>query len=278
MEDAFIGTTPVAFGGCFGWLHQAGRAGAVAAWCSARLRPMRRSEPTRVGAGTRGSSRRRGAADATLRLSRLRRFAGRRRRARRDRSRDLFDTRGTEFLREQTGVAEVALIGLRLGAAFALEAALADNVVDSLALVTPVFRGKSFLLEQKALAKVIAARGGANTTEDFSADRFSIEGFEFDCDAIDAIMKIDLQSAARRPARRILIVGEPGSGRYEAFAEKAEIARLRGRAFAIVRGGRVAAVGHSNARSAGGHQIHRRLGARGSPDGTGPRGRRHARN
>jgi hypothetical protein len=86
--------------------------------------------------------------------------------------------------------------------------------------VTPVLRGKSFLLEQKALAKVIAARGGANTIEDFSADRISIEGFEFDRDAIDAIMKIDLQSIARPPARRILIVGEPGSGRYDAFAER----------------------------------------------------------
>ena len=126
-----------------------------------------------------------------------------------------------EFLREQTGVSEVALIGLRLGAAFALEAALAHNV-DSLALVTPVLRGKSFLVEQKTLAKVIAARGGANTVEDFSPDRISIEGFEFDRDAIDAIMRIDLQAVARPPARRILIVGEPGSGRYDAFAEKLE--------------------------------------------------------
>ena len=125
-----------------------------------------------------------------------------------------------KLLREQTGVSEVALIGLRLGAAFALEAALADNAVDSLALITPVIRGKSFLLEQKALAMVIAARGGANAIEDFSVDRISIEGFEFDRDAIDAINKIDLQSVARPPARRILIVGEPGSGRYDALAEK----------------------------------------------------------
>ena len=218
MEDTLIGMTPVAFGDCFGWLHQA--AGGVAASCSARLRAMRRSEPTRVGACSRIVSppegRRRSVSTIPAAAIRLATAAAPARPKPRS---GLFGKRRNSC-GEQTGVSEVALIGLRLGAAFALEAALADNAVDSLALVTPVLRGKSFLLEQRALAKVIAARGGANTIEDFSADRISIEGFEFDRDAIDAIMNIDLQSVARPPARRILIVGEPGSGRYDALAEK----------------------------------------------------------
>jgi pimeloyl-ACP methyl ester carboxylesterase len=220
MEDTLISMTPVAFGDCFGWLHQAAGGsrgvvlcaasgyealGAHQSWRVLADRLAAGGAPTlrfdypgcgdSLGDGDGGGP---GATEASI--SSIRQAA--------------------EFLRRQTGVSEIALIGLRLGAAFALEAALADNAVDSLALVTPVLRGKSFLLEQKALAKVIAARGGANTIEDFSADRISIEGFEFDRDAIDAIMKIDLQSVARPPARRILIVGEPGSGRYDAFAEK----------------------------------------------------------
>lgn len=220
MEDALISMTPVAFGGCFGWLHQAAGGGRGVVLCAASgyealgthqswrvladhlavggLPTLRFDYP---GCGdSLGESGGPGATEASI--SSIRQAA--------------------EFLREQTGVSEVALIGLRLGAAFALEAALADNAAYSLALVTPVLRGKSFLLEQRALAKVIAARGGANTVEDFSADRISIEGFEFDRDAMDAIMKIDLQSVARPPARRILIVGEPGSGRYDAFAERLE--------------------------------------------------------
>jgi len=123
-------------------------------------------------------------------------------------------------LREQTGVTEVALIGLRLGAAFAIEAALGDATVDRLALVTPVVRGKGFLVEQRALAKVIAARGGANATQEFNAGCISIEGFAFSRDAVDAIARIDLQSLDQPPARRILIVGEPGARRYDAFALK----------------------------------------------------------
>ena len=210
--------TPVAFRGCFGWLHQAAGGsrgvvlcaasgyealGAHQSWRVLADRLAAENLPTLrfdyPGCGdSLGEGGGPGATQASI--SSIRQAA--------------------EFLREQTGVSEVALVGLRLGAAFALEAALTDNAVDSLALVTPVLRGKSFLLEQKALAKVIAARGGANTIEDFSADRISIEGFEFDRDAIDAIMKIDLQSVARPPARRILIVGEPGSGRYDALAEK----------------------------------------------------------
>ena len=218
MEDTLIGMTPVAFGDCFGWLHQAAGVGRGVVLCAASgyealgTHQSWRVLADRLAAGgaptlrfdypgcgdSLGDGGGPGATEAAIWSIR----------------------QAVEFLREQTGVSEVALIGLRLGAAFALEAALADNAVDSLALVTPVLRGKSFLLEQRALAKVIAARGGANTVEEFSADRISIEGFDFDRDAIDAIMNIDLQSVARPPARRILIVGEPGSGRYDALAEK----------------------------------------------------------
>jgi pimeloyl-ACP methyl ester carboxylesterase len=213
-----IKMTPVAFGGCFGWLHQAAGGARGVVLCAASgyealgTHQSWRVLADRLAAGnlptlrfdypgcgdSLGDAGGPGATEASIRSIR----------------------QAAELLREQTGVSEIALIGLRLGAAFALEAALADNAVDSLALVTPVLRGKSFLLEQKALAKVIAARGGANTIEDFGADRISIEGFEFDRDAIDAIMKVDLQSVARPPARRILIIGEPGSSRYDAFAEK----------------------------------------------------------
>ena len=117
-------------------------------------------------------------------------------------------------------MSDVALIGLRLGAVLALEAATGETAVDRLVLVTPVVRGKSFLLEQKALAKVIAAHGGSNATQEFNAGSISVEGFELDRDAIDAIAKIDLQSIDQAPARQILIVGEPKATHYDAFARK----------------------------------------------------------
>src|ERR1019366_4918512 len=172
MEDALISMTPVAFRGCFGWLHQAAGGSRGVVLCAASgyealgAHQSWRVLADRLAAGgvptlrfdypgcgdSLGDGGGPGATEASI--SSIRQAA--------------------EFLREHTGVSEVVLIGLWLGATFALEAALADNAVDSLALVTPVLRGKSFLLEQKALAKVIAARGGANTIEAFSADRISI--------------------------------------------------------------------------------------------------------
>lgn len=127
-----------------------------------------------------------------------------------------------EFLRQQAGVSEVALIGLRLGAALAIEAALQGEDVDHLVLVTPVVRGKSFLLEQKAMAKVIAARGGPGAVEELSSDCIAIEGFTLDRDAIDKIAEIDLRSIERPPARRVLIASEPGARSYDVFARRLE--------------------------------------------------------
>ncbi len=211
-----IGMTPVGFGDCFGWLHQANGGGRGVVLCAATgYEALGSHQSWRVLA-----DRLAAANMPTLRFD----YPG------------YGDSPGdaegpgkiaaaiesirdaVKFLREQTGVEEIALIGLRLGAALAVEAAIAETSIDRLVLMTPVIRGKSFLVELKALAKVIAARGGANTIEDFNAGGISIEGFELDRDAIDAIAKIDLQSMAQPPARRILIVGEPGSTRYDALA------------------------------------------------------------
>jgi len=193
-----ISMTPVSFGGCFGWVHQAAGGSRGVVLCAAsgsealgahqswrvladRLAaeglPTLRFDYPGYGDSL-GDDGDPGAIEASVGSIR----------------------QAVNQLREQTGVTEVALIGLRLGAAFAIEAALGDATVDRLALVTPVVRGKGFLVEQRALAKVIAARGGAN--------------------AVDAIARIDLQSLDQPPARRILIVGEPGARRYDAFALK----------------------------------------------------------
>jgi len=115
MEDTLISMTPVALGAVLDGWHQA--AAAAAASCFARLWAMRRSEPTRVGAYLRirlaAEGRRRSA--STIRL---RRFARRRRRPRRDEaSISSFAKRRNSCGNTHRGVSEVALIGLRLGAA-----------------------------------------------------------------------------------------------------------------------------------------------------------------
>ncbi len=213
-----IGMTPVSFGDCFGWLHQAAGGSRGVVLCAASgYEALGTHQSWRVLAD-------RLAADGlpTLRFD----YPGY--------GDSLGDGAGpgaieasvgsirqaVEQLREQTGVSEVALIGLRLGAALALEAALGETVVDRLVLITPILRGKSFLLEQKALAKVIAAHGGSNATQEFNAGSISIEGFELDSCAVDAIAEIDLLSIDQAPARQILIVGEPRATRYDAFARK----------------------------------------------------------
>jgi pimeloyl-ACP methyl ester carboxylesterase len=57
-----------------------------------------------------------------------------------------------EFLKEKTGVSDVTLCGFRVGAAFALEAAL-RHPVDALALLAPVTNGRSYVRELKVTRK-----------------------------------------------------------------------------------------------------------------------------
>jgi pimeloyl-ACP methyl ester carboxylesterase len=123
----------------------------------------------------------------------------------------------TRFLMEKAGVSSVTLIGLRLGAALALETAVGQSAVDCIVLVRPVVRGKAYFLEQKALARILAKQKYSGIICESEDGRIEIEGFTLDRDEADAITKIDLLSHYELMARRILIACEPKTSQYNAL-------------------------------------------------------------
>jgi pimeloyl-ACP methyl ester carboxylesterase len=210
--------TPVTFGECFGWLHQAvgGSRGVIlcAAWdyealgthqtwrvladelANAGLPTLRFDYP---GCGdSLGDS---AIPDATN-------------------AKRASIASAISFLKENAKVSSITLVGLRLGASFAIEAAQGPAGVDHLVLIRPIVRGKTFLLEQKALARAIAAREGARIARENDDSRIEIEGFSLNREAIQAIEEIDLRSLDQTSARKVLIVGEPGARHYDGLATK----------------------------------------------------------
>ena len=218
----------VSFAGCFGWLHQGGGGALGVALCGSweyealaihqswRVLADRLAEaglPTLrfdyFGAGdSLGASQAPGALDAAVGSIKA----------------------AVAFLRQRAGVKCVALVGLRLGAALAMLAA-EECEVEAAVLIRPFTRGRSYVSEQRALAKIISAREGAHVLRDTEPGAIEIEGFRLSAESVAKIAAIDLASRADKIPARVLIAGEGGSTQYDALsarlaAQGATIARL----------------------------------------------------
>jgi len=208
---------PLTFAGCFGWLHAAssGSLGVVmcASWeyeASATRQSWRVLADRLAGAGlptlrfdypgcgdSLGSSDAPGAFEATLKSIGA----------------------ACEALRERTGVHRVALVGLRLGASMALLAAETLDV-ESVAMIRPVVRGKSYMAEQRALARIVQTREAPQVRRDADPGALEVEGYRLGPESVERIVKIDLLASDRPAPERVLIAGEPGSTQYDALREK----------------------------------------------------------
>ncbi len=106
----------------------------------------------------------------------------------------------------QTGIARVALFGMRVGATFAAAAAARRGGVDELVMVAPCVSGGTFLRELRALHK-LRERGEARPP--FHGQREGDEeaiGFVFRRETIEALAKVDFRTLATKPAARAMIV------------------------------------------------------------------------
>jgi alpha-beta hydrolase superfamily lysophospholipase len=207
---------PVTFAGCFGWLHQegVGALGVVlcASWAyeaaaigqSWRVLADRLAEaglPTLrfdyPGCGdSLGSTDEPGAFDAATASI----------------------ATAVEVLKANTGVSRVALIGIRLGGALALMTAEKLDV-ETVVMIRPVSRGKAFVSEQRALARILQAREPAAVRRDLDPGALEVEGFRLSPWSVEKMGKIDLAALRGAAPKRVMIAGEKGAAHYDALRD-----------------------------------------------------------
>ena len=118
------------------------------------------------------------------------------------------------FLRQQTGVTEVALVGLRFGATLAAVAAqeLAEqgDPVAAVALLAPPVSGEAYYKELRVLAMMARAKPAPGTTVPHS---LQAAGFYYSPCTLGAIRALAPAQASTSPAPRILIMDrDDGAG------------------------------------------------------------------
>lgn len=128
-------------------------------------------------------------------------------------------------LKRETGVDEIVLVGLRLGATLALEAAARRGDVAMVVAAAPVVTGAGWVREQRSLSRLLRVRAEADPPDADETGGFAVAGF-FTADATAEDLKaLDLRKFASPPAPRILLLLRDGD---VAGVERAEAWRAAG--------------------------------------------------
>ncbi|WP_156376218.1 alpha/beta fold hydrolase [Methylobacterium sp. Leaf117] len=209
-SSALSAATPVTFGGLFGWLHPAaGRRGVVLCGAHgfeqlAAHRPWRALAEGLAAAGC-----------PTLRFD----YPGE------GDSGDASDAgevrvetcvaaigQAVRFLREATGVTEVVLVGLRLGANLAVLTTRAEPV-DRLVLLAPAATGRAYLREMRLRARTVGGvaegPGSVQTqtkTQVQASDSLSVGGFRLGPAFLADLQNLDASAIVRPPAPQVLLL------------------------------------------------------------------------
>lgn len=113
--------------------------------------------------------------------------------------------RAVRFLREEAGVAEVVLVGLRLGATLAVLAA-EEGGIDRLVLLAPCRTGRGYLREMKLRAPALSLLSDGTVPPE-PVGHLSVGGFPIGPGLAADLAGVDIASVTVRPAPRILILG-----------------------------------------------------------------------
>jgi pimeloyl-ACP methyl ester carboxylesterase len=100
-----------------------------------------------------------------------------------------------DHLKASTGVDNVCLLGLRIGATLAALAATSRADVSALVAIAPVVRGRAYARELRILGHSSDESGGLESA-----------GFVLTAETVAAVGSLDLRALSRSPASRVLIV------------------------------------------------------------------------
>ena len=126
-------------------------------------------------------------------------------------------------LKKETGVSEVALVGLRLGALLAAEVAQQSDEIEKLVLLAPVSSGKSYVRETRALAMVMDTERVAGNLDARSAgksDGMEVAGFQLSAATIESMQKLEFPLLSKVRAQNVLIMGRPNVAADALMADK----------------------------------------------------------
>lgn len=122
-------------------------------------------------------------------------------------------------LREDTGVAEVALAGLRLGGLLAAAAAAEDGAIAALALLCPAVSGRMAVREARALSRMMPQPDGKEMPP-HRADDLDIAGFALTPATRADLERLDLRHLETAPAPRVLLLDRPDARATQELAER----------------------------------------------------------
>ncbi len=115
-----------------------------------------------------------------------------------------------ETLRRETGVTEIALVGLRLGATLAVDVANERDDIAVFVAAAPVVSGRTFVREQRALSRMLRVRAEDEPADSDETGGFAVAGF-FTADATaNDIAALDCRHTPRCPAPRLLLLPRDG--------------------------------------------------------------------
>ncbi|MGZ4249407.1 MAG: alpha/beta hydrolase family protein [Solirubrobacteraceae bacterium] len=122
-------------------------------------------------------------------------------------------TGAAAWLRERTGAARVAAIGIGLGGMLAVRALSEGAAIDDLVLWAVPAKGRLLVREMRAYASVVAARRPEDSRpETLAHGDLELTGFLLSAETADAVSKLELTSLRLPDARgsRILMLGRDG--------------------------------------------------------------------
>jgi pimeloyl-ACP methyl ester carboxylesterase len=106
-----------------------------------------------------------------------------------------------DFLRRETEVSDVALVGLRLGALLAACAAAQRNDIAALALLAPPLSGRGYVRELKALAHLLVPQTNPTTF-----DGLEVAGFRVARTTLEYLSEVDWPQRPFPATRRVLLM------------------------------------------------------------------------
>ena len=125
------------------------------------------------------------------------------------------------YLRQEVGVEEIAIVGLRVGALLGAIAAEELGDVEALALMAPPVSGRGYVRELQAFSTMFTPPPEGSLPP-ADPDALQATGFLLSSSTVTDLKALSLQTLTRRPARRVMLLHRP-----DAPPEAKLAARLR---------------------------------------------------